>query len=517
MACGSATAARPAARLPLLAAVVVASSFLALAAPPGALVTSVPGFGNKQQLPSKHYAGYVTVDERHGRRLFYYLVESERDPARDPVVLWLNGGPGCSSFDGFVYEHGPFSFESSGGTAGSLPKLHLNPYSWSKVSSVIYLDSPAGVGLSYSNNVSDYETGDFKTAADSHTFLLKWFQLYPEFLANPFYIAGESYAGVYVPTLSSEVVKGIHKGVKPVINFKGYMVGNGVCDTVFDGNALVPFAHGMALISESIYKEASTACQGNYWNSSSAKCDEALSKVETEIDGLNIYDILEPCYHAPADTKQAAVTPQAQSTSELPQSFKDLGVTSNKPLPVRTRMHGRAWPLRAPVRDGRVPSWQELAADVASTSSGVPCMSDEVATAWLNNNSVRSAIHAEPVSSIGPWELCTDKLDFDHDAGSMIIYHKNLTSQGYRAFIYSGDHDMCVPYTGTEAWTASLGYAVVDPWRQWIVDEQVAGYTQGYEKGLTFATIKGAGHTVPEYKPQEALAFYSRWLAGAKL
>jgi hypothetical protein len=43
----------------------------------------------------------------------------------------------------------------------------------SQVSSVIYLDSPAGVGLSYSNNVSDYETGDFKTAADSHTFLLK--------------------------------------------------------------------------------------------------------------------------------------------------------------------------------------------------------------------------------------------------------------------------------------------------------------------------------------------------------
>jgi hypothetical protein len=106
MACGSATAARPAARLWLLAAVVVATSFLAVAAPPGALVTSVPGFGNKQQLPSKHYAGYVTVDERHGRRLFYYLVESERDPARDPVVLWLNGGPGCSSFDGFVYEHG---------------------------------------------------------------------------------------------------------------------------------------------------------------------------------------------------------------------------------------------------------------------------------------------------------------------------------------------------------------------------------------------------------------------------
>ncbi|KAK3136344.1 hypothetical protein QOZ80_5BG0432180 [Eleusine coracana subsp. coracana] len=456
-----------------------------VAAPAGAEVTRVPGFTGAR-LPSRHFAGYVTVDERHGRRLFYYLVQSERDPANDPVVLWLNGGPGCSSFDGFVYEHGPFNFES-GGSPGSLPKLHLNPYSWSKVSSVIYLDSPAGVGLSYSKNESDYQTGDLKTAADSHTFLLKWFQLYPEFLKNPFYIAGESYAGVYVPTLSHEVVKGIREGVKPNINFK--------VDTLVLG------------LHDDMYKEANTACQGNYWNPSSEKCETALLNVDTAIDGLNIYDILEPCYHS---TSTKEVIPK---DSKLPQSFKDLGVT-DKPFPVRTRMTGRAWPLRAPVREGRVPSWQEFASGVPS---GVPCMSDEVATAWLNNDSVRSAIHAEPVSSIGPWLLCTNAIQFRHDAGSMIVYHKNLTSQGYRALIYSGDHDMCVPYTGTEAWTSSLGYGVVDSWRPWILNEQVSGYTQAYENGLTFATIKGAGHTVPEYKPKEALAFYSRWLAGSKL
>ncbi|CAL5097860.1 unnamed protein product [Urochloa decumbens] len=442
-------------------------------APPDAQVTRLPGFEGAQ-LPSKHYAGYVTVNEKLGSRLFYYLAESERDPAKDPLVLWLNGGPGCSSFDGFVYEHGPFNFES-GGSTGSLPKLRLNPYSWSKVSSVIYLDSPVGVGLSYAKDKSTaYRTGDLHTAQDLHTFLLKWFQLYPEFLNNPFYIAGESYAGIYIPTLSHELVKGIHDGVKPTINFKGYMVGNGVCDTKFDGNALVPFAHGMGLISDDMYKETSAECQGNYWNysASSDKCGTALSKVNQAIAELNIYDILEPCYHS----KNIKVTRQNSST---PQSFRDLGVT-DKPLPVRTRMLGRAWPLGAPVRAGRVPSWQELGA-------AVPCMNDEVATAWLNNDSVRSAIHAEPVSSIGPWVLCTDALsDFNHDAGSMIIYHKNLTSQGYRALIYSGDHDMCVPYTGSEAWIASLGYKIVDSWRPWFADEDVSGYTQVYDNGLTF-------------------------------
>ncbi|KAJ4795079.1 Carboxypeptidase [Rhynchospora pubera] len=474
---------------------------LILAAPESALITHLPGFTGA--FPSKHYSGYITVDEVNGRNLFYYFVVSERNPAKDPVVLWLNGGPGCSSFDGFVYEHGPFNFES-GGSTGSLPKLHLNPYSWSKVSNIIYLDSPAGVGLSYSNTTSDYNTGDLKTASDSHTFLLKWFQLYPEFLQNPFYITGESYAGVYVPTLSYEVAKGIQVGAKPILNFKGYMVGNGVCDTVYDGDALVPFVHGMGLISEDLFQEVHNACRGSYWNPVNDKCQTILDKVDSEINDLNIYDILEPCYHG-SEIKEVT------QNSKLPLSFRRLG-ESNRPMPVRKRIFGRAWPLRAPVRDGRVPSWNELA-----SSGSVPCTNDEVATTWLNNEAVRSAIHAQPVSSIGEWAICTGKLYFVHDAGSMIKYHKNLTLLGYRALIYSGDHDMCVPFTGSEAWTRSLGYNITDSWRPWYTNDQVSGYIQGYTHDLTFLTIKGAGHTVPEYKPQEALYFYTHWLTGQKI
>nr|DAD25390.1 TPA_asm: hypothetical protein HUJ06_026854 [Nelumbo nucifera] len=464
------------------------------AAPEGALITELPGF--EGTFPSQHYSGYITIDESHGKKLFYYFVVSERNASNDPVVLWLNGGPGCSSFDGFVYEHGPFNFEA-GSTPTSLPKLHLNPYSWSKVSNIIYLDSPAGVGLSYSRNKTDYRTGDLKTASDTHTFLLKWFEQYPEFLSNPFFIAGESYAGVYVPTLASEVVK----GSKPILNFKGYMVGNGVCDNEFDGNALVPFAHGMGLISDEFYEEAKNACNGSYWNSATAICEEKLEKIDKAIADLNIYNILEPCYHSPEAADEAA------GNIRLPYSFRKLGETE-KPLAVRKRMFGRAWPLRAPIRDGYVPTWPQL-----MDSGNVPCTDDEVATSWLNNEEVRKAIHAEEVSVV-TWELCTGKIEYFHDAGSMIKYHKSLTAGGYRSLIFSGDHDMCIPFTGTEAWTKSLGYEIVDEWRPWTFNEQVAGYIQGYDKNLTFLTIKGSGHTVPEYKPQEALAFYSRWLEG---
>ncbi|KAF6145834.1 hypothetical protein GIB67_028829 [Kingdonia uniflora] len=469
-------------------------------APEKAIITQLPGFNGT--FPSKHYSGYVTTNESHGRNLFYYFVVSERNPEKDPVVLWLNGGPGCSSFDGFVYEHGPFNFEA-GKTSESLPKLHLNPYSWSKVSNIIYLDSPAGVGLSYSDNETDYVTGDLRTASDTHTFLLKWFQQYPEFLSNPFYISGESFAGVYVPTLSFEVARGIDAGLKPVLNFKGYMIGNGVTDEEFDGNSLVPFAHGMGLISDDLFQEITTTCRDNFWNSSYAGCGELLEKLDDNVSGLNIYDILETCYHSPNSRN---ITP---ANIKLPSSFREIGAT-DRPLAVRKRMFGRAWPLRAPVRDGNVPTWPQLL-----NSDSVPCTNDEVATAWLNNVAVRKALHAKQQNLT--WELCTDNIVYDHDSGSMIKYHKNLTSRGYKALIFSGDHDMCVPFTGTQAWTRSLGYKIVDEWRPWIYDEQVAGYLQGYENNLIFLTVKGSGHTVPEYKPREALAFYTRWLAGSKI
>ncbi|GMN26109.1 hypothetical protein TIFTF001_001184 [Ficus carica] len=485
--------------------IVLGVSVLTKAAPRDALITFLPGFNGS--FPSKHYSGYMTVGDTPPQNLFYYFAESEREPSKDPVVLWLNGGPGCSSMDGLVYEHGPFNFVA-GNTRSSLPTLHLNEYSWSKVSNIIYLDSPCGVGFSYSNDTRTYESSDLEAATYTHKFLLEWFKEYPEFSSNPFYVAGESYAGVYVPTLASEIVNGtaICSVMFELWNIqietdrqKGYMVGNGVTDPEFDDNALVPFVHGMGLISDTMFEEVDAACAGNYHSSPGERCNKMIQKV---LDGLNVYDILEPCFHNPN------VEEDGNGNNSLPISFRQLGITE-RPLPVRKRMFGRAWPFRAPVGDGIVTPWPQLISNFE-----VECTNDRVASVWLNDRNVRNAIHAAPVTEIGEWTICCE-LSFDHNAGSMIPYHKNLTAHGFRVLIFSGDHDMCVPFTGSQAWTRSLGYKVVDEWRPWRSSaDQVAGYVQEYSNNLTFLTIKGAGHTVPEYKPREALDFYSRWLEG---
>ncbi|XWS77376.1 hypothetical protein CRYUN_Cryun01aG0256000 [Craigia yunnanensis] len=90
--------------------------------------------------------------------------------------------PGCSSLAyGAMEELGPFRVHSNGKT------LYRNRYSWNYAANVLFLESPAGVGFSYSNTTSDYdESGDSKTAADNYVFLLNWFGRFPEYKGRDF-------------------------------------------------------------------------------------------------------------------------------------------------------------------------------------------------------------------------------------------------------------------------------------------------------------------------------------------
>ncbi|VVA29427.1 PREDICTED: serine carboxypeptidase [Prunus dulcis] len=140
--------------------------------------TSLP---RQPQANFQQYAGYTTVDEKQQRSLFYYFVEAEIDPASKPLVLWFNGGPGCSSVGiGAFGEHGPFK------PSGDI--LLKNDFSWNREANMLYLESPAGVGFSYSANKSFYDfVNDEITARDNLMFLQRWFDKFPDYKNRDFF------------------------------------------------------------------------------------------------------------------------------------------------------------------------------------------------------------------------------------------------------------------------------------------------------------------------------------------
>ncbi|KAJ8511295.1 hypothetical protein OPV22_001729 [Ensete ventricosum] len=438
------------------------------------VITHLPGF--EGPLPFHLETGYVNVDEANGVQLFYYFIRSERKPADDPLMVWITGGPGCSAFSGLMFEIGPLQFDVAGYTDGLLPSLIYNPISWTKVSSIIFLDSPVGTGFSYSSTEQGLLVTDTKSAIHVYTFLKKWYVDHSSFIKNPLYIGGDSYSGLLVPVIAQYISDGNEAGDGLHFNLKGYLVGNPTTDGEYDGNAIIPYAHGMALISDELYEATKRSCGEQYQSPRNAECASCLEAVSQGLFGINNVHILEPlCFFA--SPKRNILT--ADRRKLLEEHLEQPLPKADLPLQCRS--------------SGYVLSYF-----------------------WANNDTVREALGVREGTKQF-WVRCNYGINYTNDVPSSLKYHLSLTSRGYRALAYSGDHDMSVPFLGTQAWIRSLNFSIVDDWRSWIVDGQVAGFTRTYSNNLTFATIKGGGHTAPEYKPKECLAMVDRWFAGSPL
>lgn len=169
------------------------------------------------------YSGYLTVNEHFNSNLFFWFFPSEGNPRNDPVLLWLQGGPGSSSMIGLFVENGPFSIIDE-------CEVELREFRWSKTHSVIYIDNPVGTGFSFTNEDGFAQN---ETIIGEHLFeaLQQFFTLFPDLQKNEFYITGESYAGKYVPAISHTILKK-NPGAKVKINLKGLAIGNGLCDPI---------------------------------------------------------------------------------------------------------------------------------------------------------------------------------------------------------------------------------------------------------------------------------------------
>lgn len=452
---------------------VIAVLPVALAAVAADKVDALPGFVG--ELPSTHYSGYLPTGKETGApgQLHYWLIESENDPKNDPIVLWLNGGPGSSSLIGLLTENGQIQLNDDSLNTTGTPRPFYNKHGWTQKANVLWLESPKGVGFSYCESTPCRNT-DESTAIDAHEFLVNFFVSYPEYNQSDFFITGESYAGVYVPMLIDQIDK---RGA--VTNFKGAAIGNSCwgsdCFYGIDENEIDFHLYaGHTMISRSLEDAIIDKCGDAFAQGGkpSFACEAELLKMRGETGSFYVYNIMDEC---DGDTL----------------SMGDV---------------------RAALRANRTELLTEEDSFMSHPSLGdYRCGGDAAMKKWLADPAVIEALHVKKG---------TGGMLYTKTCGDLRELYKDLF-QKHRILIYSGDADGCVPYYGSEQWTRELGFKLVTDWHPWKSETTagkgsvVAGYATEYEH-FTFVTVKGAGHMVPQFKPVRALTMFSKFLADEK-
>jgi len=240
------------------------------------LVTDLP-FLDSNLLPTNQYAGHITAspDGVDDKKLFYWLFEPDLsaynvgDEKEIPLLIWLNGGPGCSSMDGLFLENGPLRLVKDDNNKSW--SIQLNEYSWHKAPAyVLYVDQPVGTGLSFTKQ-KKYCRNDLEVNIDFHKFLENFLIMYQEFflvdgedkaqrsMKRPMYFSGESHAGHYIPSMIDYILQRNDEpnetdAPRVNMNVRGAAIGNGWIDPYYQ-YAAADLAYSIGMI-DAAQKEA---------------------------------------------------------------------------------------------------------------------------------------------------------------------------------------------------------------------------------------------------------------------
>lgn len=418
----------------------------------GELTTNTPTLCDSSV---QQYAGYYNIDS--GAKQYFYWAFAARSPAADgntPTLLWMTGGPGCSSSTALFGENGPCKPNQAGTDTIN------NTYSWNNYANIIYIDQPAGVGFSKGKMDDHDETG---VANDMYQFLQAFFKDHPDWNTR-FFTFGESYGGHYVPATAHRVWKGAKDGEGIKINLAGVAVGNGLTDPEIQYKYYGEMAYnwsitvqGKPTVSASTYQKmqaAVPACinliQECNKNGDQNTCQEAQGQCNNaeigpyQETGLNPYDIREPCKVPP-----------------LCYDFSNIDTYLNsKTVQAALGVSGK---------------WESCNYQVNSQFSGD----------WMLNYQT----------------MLPDMLE-----------------DNIPVLIYAGDVDFICNWIGNKAWTLALPWAGKDKFNNaadeaWTLNGKEAGKVRTAQ-GFTFLQIHAAGHMVPRDKPEESLTMVQTFING---
>nr|XP_043633918.1 serine carboxypeptidase-like [Erigeron canadensis] len=398
-----------------------------------------------------HHAGYYQIQHSHDARMFYFFFESRGHKATDPVVIWLTGGPGCSSELALFYENGPFKIEKNS-------SLVWNDYGWDQASNLLFVDQPTGTGFSYSSDKRDIRHDEQGVSDDLYDFLQAFFKEHPQFAKNDFFITGESYAGHYIPAFAARVHQGNKAKEGIHINLKGFAIGNGLTDPLIQYKAYTDYALDMGIIKESDYKsinkripvcetaiklcgtDGTTSCMAAY-----LACNSIFSSIKNIAGNINHYDIRKQCEGSLCYDFSNMETFLSKQSVKKALGVEDIDFVSCSPV----------------VYQAMIMDWMK------NYETGIP---------HLLEDGIKLLIYA------GEYDLICNWL------GNSRWVHA-MEWSGQKEFVASAD----VPFE---------------------VEGSEAGLLKTHGP-LSFLKVHDAGHMVPMDQPKAALSMLKRWTRGS--
>ncbi|VCU40973.1 Bgt-60051 [Blumeria graminis f. sp. tritici] len=414
-------------------------------------VRSLPGAPPGPLL--KMHAGHVEISPEHHGNLFFWLYQNRHIANKQRLVIWLNGGPGCSSEDGALMEIGPYRVRND----QNGPRLEYNDGSWDEFSNLMFVDNPYGTGYSYID--SDSFVHSLSEMADQFVmFLEKWFKIFPQFELDDIYLAGESYAGQHVPYIARAILDRNKKNAQKW-GLKGMLIGNGWIAPEEQYKAYLSFAYERGLVQRDsdvakriesqqaiCMKELNQA--GGKDRVSIKQCEDVLQEIlrETQTPGtdgnqqcMNMYDV------------------------RLKDSYPSCGM-----------------------------NWPPDLADV---------------TTYLRRKDVVDALHIDSQKQTG-WKECNGAVGTafrSSESKPSLSLLPDLIAE-VPIVLFSGAEDLICNHIGTEElisnmqWNGGKGFELSQgtwaPRRDWEFEGQPAGFWQE-ARNLTYVLFYNSSHMVP--------------------
>jgi cathepsin A (carboxypeptidase C) len=434
----------------------------------------------------KSKSGYFKVKSGVDKNYFYWFFNSRsKNQSKDPLILWVQGGPGCSSEVAALTEMGPCNLNVKG------TDTIVNPYSWNSKANIMFVDQPVNVGYSYgeSDSTIDHIHSSSEAGVDMYNFLQEFYKKHPDLLKNELYVMGESYGGHYVPPIAKAILDGNIKLENDKnnnidnnslhINLSGIGIGNGITKASIQYQYYPKMAYkndmGIKTVTKKMYKKMLK------------HLPECISKAKK-------------CEITKGRNKKYCSYAEAYCSNYLrhPLNIKDYN-----PYDIRKKC-------------GKFHQ---------------TCSDDRAINNFLNLDSTRDALN---VSEFAPkrWKECNANIHRDFMGDKMVDFATDyiapLLDNNIRVLIYAGDADFICNWMGNKAWTKSLQWSGHEDykkakdldWKFGLANDKIASKagmirsakSKNGKGSLTFVRVFGAGHMVPRDKPEVALALVNDFL-----